>query len=221
MKIGNFDTEKKVFIIAELSVNHAGDINIAKETIKKVKEIGADAIKLQTYTPEWITIDSKKDDFIIKGGTLWDGKNLFELYKEAKLPLEWYKELFEYARSIGINIFFSPLSKEAVDLLEEFNPSVDKDFSLDPSEFTQMLKAVRDTEKLLGKVDYSMNEKKKKNRQFSRSLYVVKDIKKGEKFTNENVKSIRPGFGLHPKYLPEILGKTADKDYKVGDRFEK
>jgi pseudaminic acid synthase len=104
-------------------------------------------------------------------------------------------------------------------ILDKTLPSADKDFSLDPTEFAQMVKAVRDTEKLLGKVDYSMNEKKKKNRQFARSLYVVKDIKKGEKFTNENVKSIRPGFGLHPKYLPEVLGKIAEKDYEFGDRF--
>jgi pseudaminic acid synthase len=338
MKINNFDIYKKVFIIAELSANHAGDINIAKETIKKAKECGADAVKLQTYTADTITIDCKKDEFVLKGG-LWDGKLLYELYKEAYTPWEWHKELFEYARSIGLDIFSSPFDKSAVDFLEQFNPSAykiasfeitdyelirytaskqkpmiistgiatideiqdavdickkegneniillkctssypapleeanlktipniketfgvevgfsdhtlgvtapivavslgarviekhfildknlssaDKDFSLDPAEFSQMVKAVRDTEKLLGKVDYSMNEKKKKNRQFARSLYVVKDIKKGEKFTNENVRSIRPGFGLHPKYLPNILGKSAKTDIKKGERMK-
>jgi pseudaminic acid synthase len=106
-------------------------------------------------------------------------------------------------------------------ILDKNLPSADKDFSLDPKEFAEMVKAVRDSEKLLGKVDYSMNEKKKKNRQFARSLYVVKDIKKGEKFTNENIRSIRPGFGLHPKYLFEILGKTAICDIKRGERMKK
>ncbi len=339
MKINNFDIYKKVFIIAELSANHAGDINIAKETIKVAKECGADAVKLQTYTADTITIDCKKEDFILKGGTLWDGKSLYELYQEAYTPWEWHKELFEYARSIGLDIFSSPFDKSAVDFLEQFNPSAykiasfeitdyelirytaskqkpmiistgiatideiqdavdickkegneniillkctssypapleeanlktipniketfgvevgfsdhtlgvtapivavslgarviekhfildknldsaDKDFSLDPAEFSEMVKAVRDTEKLLGKVDYSMNEKKRKNRQFARSLYVVKDIKKGEKFTNENVRSIRPGFGLHPKYLPAILGKSAKTDIKKGERMK-
>jgi pseudaminic acid synthase len=308
MKIGNFDIDKKVFIIAELSANHYGDIEIAKKTIKKAKECGADAIKLQTYTADTMTIDCKKDDFILKSGTLWDGKSLYELYKEAYTPWEWHEELFEYARSIGIDIFSTPFDKSAVDFLEKFNPSAykiasfeisdyelirytaskqkpiiistgiatideildaveickkegneniillkctssypapledvnlktianmketfgvevgfsdhtlgvtapivavslgarviekhfildknldsaDKDFSLDPTEFSKMVKAVRDTEKLLGKVDYSMNEKKQKNRVFARSLYVVKDIKKGEKFTNENAVS--------------------------------
>jgi pseudaminic acid synthase len=338
MKIGNFDTNKKVFIIAELSANHAGDINIAKETIKKAKEVGADAVKLQTYTADTMTIDCKKDEFILKGG-LWNGKSLYELYKEAYTPWQWHKELFEYARSIDIDIFSSPFDKSAVDFLEQFNPSAykiasfeitdyelirytaskqkpmiistgiatideiqdavdickkegneniillkctssypapledanlktipnmketfgvevgfsdhtlgttapivavslgarviekhfildktlpspDKDFSLDPKEFSEMVQVVRDSEKLLGKVDYSMNEKKQKNRQFARSLYVVKDIKKGEKFANENIRSIRPGFGLHPKYLNDILGKTAKMDIAKGERMK-
>jgi len=92
----------------------------------------------------------------------------------------------------------------------------DADFSMDKKEFSDMIKAIRDAEKLLGKVDYSMTEKKKKNRQFSRSLYVSKDIKKGEVFTTKNVKSVRPGYGLHPKYLNDVLGKFADKDYEFG-----
>jgi len=331
MQIGKFNTKEKVFIIAELSANHSGDIQIAKDTIYAAKESGADAIKLQTYTPEWMTIDSKKDDFIIKGGTLWDGKNLFELYKWAMTPLEWHEELFKYARSLDLEIFSSPFSKEAVDFLEQFNPSVykiasfeitdyelikytasknkamiistgiasfediqnvveicknnqlallkctsaypapleemnlntipalrnifnvevgfsdhtlgiiapiiavtlgariiekhfildksidspDKDFSLIPNEFKEMVKAVRDTEKMIGEVDFNS----KRGKQFARSLYIVKDIKKGEKFTNENVKAIRPGYGLHPKYLAEILGKTATQDLEKGERM--
>ncbi len=339
MKIGSFDLEKDgVFIIAELSANHSGNIEIAKETIKAAKEIGANAIKLQTYTADTLTIDCKKDDFIISGGTLWDGKSLYELYQEAYTPWEWHKELFEYAREIGIDIFSSPFDKSAVDFLEQFNPSAykiasfeitdyelvrytaskgkpiiistgiatideildvvnicksegnedivllkctsaypapledanlsmipnikdtfgvevgfsdhtlgniapvvattlgakviekhfildksiggaDADFSLDKDEFASMIKSVREAEKLFGKVDYSLNDKKKASRSFSRSLYVVKDIKKGEKFTQDNIKSIRPGYGMHPKYLKDILYKTANKDYEFGDRL--
>jgi pseudaminic acid synthase len=340
MKIGNFDLEKDgTFIIAELSANHGGKIEIAKESIKVAKEIGANAIKLQTYTADTLTLDSNRDDFIIKGGTLWDGKKLYDLYKEAYLPWEWHKELFEYAREIGIDIFSSPFDKSAVDFLEQFNPSTykiasfeitdyelvrytaskgkpiiistgiatideiqdvvdicrnegnediillkctsaypapledanlkmipnlketfgvevgfsdhtigstapivavtlgakviekhfiidksiggaDADFSMDKEEFSKMVKDIRDTEKLLGRVDYNMNEKKKKSRQFARSLYVAKDIKKGEIFTEKNIKSVRPSFGMHPKYLKDILGKEAKRNYEFGERFK-
>jgi pseudaminic acid synthase len=336
MKIGNFDLEKDgTFIIAELSANHSGSLQLALDTIKAAKEAGANAIKLQTYTPEWMTIDSKRDDFIIKGGTLWDGKNYFELYKEAMTPLKWHKELFEYARSLDLEVFSSPFSKEAVDFLEQFDPvaykiasfeitdyelvrytakknkpiiistgiasiediynvvqickdegneqiillkctssypaslkeanlltipnlketfgvevgfsdhtlgntaaivattlgakviekhfildksidSPDKKFSLDPNEFSQMVKAIRDTQDLLGKVSYTP----KKGKSFARSLYIVKDIEAGDVFTNENVKSIRPGYGLHPKYLPQILGKKAKCNLSKGDRMK-
>ncbi len=339
MKIGNFDLERDgTFIIAELSANHGGKIEIAKETITAAKEIGANAIKLQTYTADTLTLNCDNEDFIIKGGTLWDDKKLYDLYKEAYLPWEWHEELFVYAREIGIDIFSSPFDKTAVDFLEQFNPSAykiasfeitdyelirytaskgkpiiistgiatideiqdavnicrkvgneniillkctssypapledanlltipnlaqtfsvtsgfsdhtlgntapivavtlgakvvekhfildksiggaDADFSLDKEEFSTMIQAIRDTEKLLGCVDYSMNEKKKRSRQFARSLYISKDIKKGEIFTEENIKSVRPSYGLHPKYFHEVLGKPAQKDYKLGDRL--
>jgi len=105
-------------------------------------------------------------------------------------------------------------------ILDKSIDSADAEFSMDKQEFKAMVDAVRDTEKLLGKVDYSMNEKKKKSRQFSRSLYVAQDIKKGEVFTEENIRSVRPGYGMHPKYLKDILGRIADKDFEFGDRFE-
>jgi len=339
MKIGNFDlTRDGVFIIAELSANHGGKIEIAKESIRAAKEIGANAVKLQTYTADTLTLDCDKEDFIIKGGTLWDDKKLYDLYKEAYLPWEWHEELFEYARSIDIDIFSSPFDKSAVDFLEAFDPSAykvasfeitdyelvrymaakqrpiiistgiatlqeiedvvnickeegnsdiillkctsaypaaledanllmiedmakqfgvtvgfsdhtlgttapvvattlgakviekhfildksiggaDAAFSLDKEEFAQMVQTVRDAEKLLGKIDYTMSEKKEQSRQFARSLYVAKDIKKGELFTELNIRSVRPGYGMHPKYLKEILGKTAQKDYEFGERF--
>jgi pseudaminic acid synthase len=341
MKIGNFDLQKDgTYIIAELSANHNGSLQTALDTIKAAKEIGANAIKLQTYTADTLTLNCKNDDFMVKGGTLWDGKSLYELYEWATTPWEWHKELFEYARSLDIDIFSTPFDKSAVDFLEQFNPSAykiasfeitdyelvryvaskqkpiiistgiatieeildvvnickkegnenivllkctsqypapleeanlktisnmketfgvevgfsdhtlgvtapivavtlgakviekhfildksiggaDCEFSLDKKEFKLLVDVIRDTEKLLGVVDYSLDEKKQKQRRFSRSLYVSKDIKKGEKFTLENIKSVRPGYGLHPKYLNEILGKTSLKDYKFGDRLEK
>ncbi|MBL3519167.1 pseudaminic acid synthase [Arcobacter lanthieri] len=340
MNIGNFDLNKDgTYIIAELSANHNGSLQIALDTIKAAKECGANAIKLQTYTADTITLNIKNEDFMIDGGTLWDGKNLYELYQEAYTPWEWHKELFDYARSINIDIFSTPFDKSAVDFLETLNPSAykiasfeitdyelvqytaskgkpiiistgiatideiqdvvnicksvgnndiillkctseypapldeanlktipnmketfgvevgfsdhtmghiapvvavtlgakviekhfiidrsiggaDCEFSMDKKDFIQMVKAIRDTEKLLGKVDYSLNEKRKKQRRFARSLYVAKDIKEGESFSEENIKSVRPFYGLHPKYLKDILGKTAKKDYKFGDRVE-
>ena len=340
MKIGNFDLNKDgVYIIAELSANHNGSLQTALDTIKATKEIGANAIKLQTYRADTITLNSKNPDFMIDGGTLWDGKNLYELYEEAYTPWEWHKELFDYARSIGIDIFSTPFDKSAVDFLEQFNPSAykiasfeitdyelvrytaskgkpiiistgvatideiqdvvdicrsvgneniillkctseypakleeanlktipnmrdtfgvevgfsdhtmghiapvvavtlgakviekhfildkniggaDSAFSLDKKEFEEMIKAVRDSEKLIGRVDYSLNEKREKQRRFARSLYVSKDIKEGEVFSEDNIKSVRPSYGLHPKYLNEVLGKTAKKDYKFASRLE-
>ncbi len=334
MKIGKFDTTKKVFLVAELSANHNHSLQVAKDTIYASKEAGADAIKLQTYTPQALTIDCKREDFIIKGGTLWDGKSYFELYKEAMTPLEWQEELFNYARSLDLEVFSSPFSKEMVDFLEPLEPvaykiasfeirdyeliqytaskkrpmiistgvatledienvveivkkhnvelallkctsaypapleevnlltipnlkdtfkvevgfsdhtlgieapiaavtlgarivekhfildkklpSPDREFSLDPKEFKKMVQAVRNVEKMLGEVSYKV----KKGVEFARSLYVVKEIAKGEKFSRENVRAIRPGYGLHPKYLPQILGKRACKDLKKGDRLK-
>ena len=340
MRIGNFNLNKDgTYIIAELSANHNGNIQNALDTIKAAKEIGANCIKLQTYRADTITLNCKKKDFMIDGGTLWDGKSLYELYKGACTPWEWHKKLFEYARSLDIDIFSSPFDKEAVDFLEQFNPSAykiasfeitdyelirytaskmkpiiistgiatideiqdaidickkagnnnivllkctssypapledanlvmipnlaqtfgvisgfsdhtlgstapivavtfgarviekhfildksiggaDADFSLDKKEFKEMVEAIRDTEKLLGKVDYSIDDKRKHSRRFSRSLYVSKNIKKGEFFTENNIKSVRPGYGMHPKYLKDVLGKVAQKDFEFGDRLE-
>jgi len=341
MKIGSFDlTKDGTFIIAELSANHGGKIETAKETIKAAKEIGANAIKLQTYTADTITLDCDKEDFIIKGGTLWDDKKLYDLYVEAALPWEWHQELFDYAKDIGIDIFSTPFDKSAVDFLEEFNPSAykiasfeitdyelirytaakgrpiiistgiatideiqdavdicrsegnneivllkctsaypapleeanlkmipnlaetfgvisgfsdhtigstapivavsfgakviekhfildksiggaDAEFSMDKEGFSKMIIAIRETEKLLGKIDYSLDEKRKQSRRFSRSLYVAKDITVGDIFTEENIRSVRPGYGMHPKYLNDVLGKVSAKDYKYGDKFRK
>jgi len=337
MQIGNFDFKKNgVFIIAELSANHNGSKEIALKTIKAAKEAGANAIKLQTYTPEWMTIKINRDEF--KAGDLWKSEYLYDLYARAMTPLQWHKELFQYAKNLDLEIFSSPFSKEAVDFLETLSPvaykiasfeitdhelirytaskqkpiiistgiatideiqdavdicrevgnedivllkctsaypapfedanlktipnlketfgvevgfsdhtlgttapivattlgakviekhfildrsigGADADFSLDKEKFTQMVEAVRESEKLLGRVDYTMNEKKKQSRQFARSLYIVKDIKKGEILTKEHIRSIRPGYGLHPKYLDKVLGKKVLKDCTKGTRL--
>ncbi|KLE04298.1 pseudaminic acid synthase [Aliarcobacter butzleri] len=340
MKIGKFDLNQNgTFIIAELSANHNGSLQTALDSIKVAKECGANAIKLQTYTADTLTLNSRNEDFMISGGTLWDGKNLYELYQEAYTPWEWHKELFDYAKSLDIDIFSTPFDKTAVDFLETLNPTaykiasfeitdyelvrytaskqkpiiistgiatideiqdvvnicksvgneniillkctseypaplneanlktisnmketfgvevgfsdhtlgivapvvavtlgakviekhfiIDKSiggadcgFSMDKKEFKQMVEAIRDAEKLIGVVDYSLNEKRKKQRRFARSLYISSDIKKGEVFTLENIKSVRPFYRLHPKYLNDILGKVAKKDYKFADRLE-
>lgn len=323
------------FIIAELSANHGHDINIAKETIKAVKECGADAIKLQTYTADTITIDCDNEYFHINQGTLWDGTTLYKLYQEAYTPWEWQKELKEYAESLGLVCFSSPFDKSAVDFLEDldvpaykvasfeindiplieyiaskgkpiiistgiatledielavetckkaendniillkctsqypakledanlntmvdlkerFGVTVglsdhtmdievpitavalgakviekhfildrsiggpDADFSLDKKEFKAMVDSVRKAEKAMGIVSYDLDEKKMKSREFSRSLFIVKDVKKGDIITKDNIRSIRPGYGLHTKYYDEVLGKKFNDDLKKG-----
>lgn len=340
MTIGNFDINKnsQVFIIAELSANHNGSLETAIETIKAAKRAGADAIKLQTYTADTLTIDSSREDFIIKSGSIWDGKTYYELYKSAYTPWEWHKKLFEVANNEGLICFSSPFDKTAVDFLDKLNtpaykiasfeitdiplieyaaskgkpiiistgiatdediqlalgacrrkgnnqiallkctssypapideanmimvkdlaerfgvisglsdhtmgiivPIVatcfgakiiekhfildrsiggpDASFSLNEEEFTAMVNAVREAEKAIGKVDYSLTEKQQNGRSFSRSLYVVNDVKAGETITEENVKSIRPGFGMHPRHHKEIIGRRASRDLKKGDRF--
>lgn len=339
MKIGDFNINKesKVFIIAELSANHNGDLEIALETIRAAKRAGADCIKLQTYTADTITVDSNKDDFIIKG-TIWEGKNLYHLYKEAHTPWEWHSKLFDEAKKQGLICFSSPFDKTAVDFLEElevpaykiasfeitdiplieyvaskkkpiiistgiattedielaidackrmgnediallkctssypapieeanmcmvkdlaerydvisglsdhtigstvplvsicFGAKViekhfildrsiggaDASFSMNESEFSEMVKLVREAEKAIGKVSYDLTEKQKKGKDFSRSLYVVENMKADEIITEKNVRSIRPGYGLHPKYLKEVLGKKIKIDVDKGTAF--
>ena len=336
MKIGNFNlkTEQRAFIIAELSANHGHSLNTAIETIKAAKRAGADAIKLQTYTADTLTIDCDNEYFTIKEG-LWNGRTLYELYKEAYTPWEWHEELFRVANEEGLICFSSPFDKTAVDFLEQFDPPTykiasfeiqdiplieyaaskgrpmimstgiaeledielavktcrdagnnditllkctssypapieeanlatipdlkkrfdveaglsdhtmglvapvvavtlganviekhfildksiggpDATFSLDQHEFTQMVNAVREAEKAVGNVNFELTEKVKASRKFARSLFVVKDIKAGETFTEENVRSIRPGYGLHPKYLKELIGRVATKELEKG-----
>ena len=338
MDKANFFNRKNVFIIAELSANHNGSLATAIDTIRAAKRAGADAIKLQTYTADTLTIDSKKKDFIINNGSIWDGKNLYELYKEAFTPWEWHARLFEVAKEEGLVCFSSPFDKTAVDFLEDlavpfykiasfeitdiplieyiatkgkpiilstgiatlddielalktirsvgdnqiallkctssypapleeanlimiqdfkdrFNVTTglsdhtlgskaavvatclgakiiekhfildhsigghDASFSMDEKEFSQMVQEIREAEKAIGKITYEVTEKQAAGRSFARSLYVVQEIKKGEKFTEKNIRSIRPGFGLHPKYYKNMIGEKAQKSFKKGDRL--
>lgn len=328
------EKRSKVFIIAELSANHGQRIEVAVETIKAAKRAGADAIKLQTYTAETLTMDSNNAYFTIQEG-LWKGRKLFELYQEAHIPWEWHATLFNAAKEQGIQCFSSPFDKTAVDFLEQFNPPAykiasfeiqdiplirytaekmrpmilstgiaelrdidlavrtcrkagneditllkctstypasleeanlatlpnlaetfgvkvglsdhslgivapvvatthgaqiiekhfildksiggpDASFSLDEEEFSQMVTAVRQAEKSMGTVNYELSDAVKANRKFARSLFAVQDIPGGEIFTEANIRSIRPGYGLHPKHLPNLLGRKANKDILKG-----
>lgn len=334
----NIDIDSSVFIIAELSANHNGSLETALETIRAAKRAGADAIKLQTYTADTLTIASDREDFVISSGSIWDGKTYHDLYQSAYTPWEWHKQLFDCAAEEGLVCFSSPFDKTAVDFLEELNapaykiasfeitdiplieytaskgkpiilstgiagkedielaldacrrvgnndigllkctssypapieeanmvmvkdfaerfdilpglsdhtlgstvPIVatvmgakiiekhfildrsiggpDASFSMNEQEFGDMVKSVREAEKAVGTVSYELTEKQKAGKAFSRSLYVVNDVKKGEKITSENVRSIRPGYGMHPKNYNEILGKMASKDLLKGDRL--
>ena len=136
MKIGNFDlTNTRTLIIAELSANHGHSIDIAKQTIKAAKKAGADAIKLQTYTADTLTLNCDKEDFIVKGGTLWDNKTYYELYQEAYTPWEWHKELFEVAKEEGLLCFSTPFDKSAADFLETLNPPAYKVASFEITDY--------------------------------------------------------------------------------------
>lgn len=341
MYIGNFliSEVSKTFIIAELSANHNGSLHTAIDTIKAAKRAGADAVKLQTYTADTITIDCNAEDFRLKQGTIWDGTTFYDLYKSAYTPWEWHEELFQTANDEGLVCLSSPFDKTAVDLLERLNapaykiasfeitdiplieyvaskgkpviistgiagledielaveackrmgneqiillkctsnypapiedanmamipdmakrfgvitglsdhtmgttvPIVatilgakviekhfildhsiggpDSSFSLNEAEFSAMVKDVREAEIAFGKVDYTITQKMLKSRELSRSLYIVEDIKAGEILTEQNVRSIRPGYGLHPKYYKSVLGRKAKLDLKRGTRLE-
>ena len=340
MKIGSFEItkESKVFIIAELSANHNGSIKTAIETVRAAKRSGADCIKLQTYTPDTLTIDCNKEDFVIPSGSIWEGQNFYQLYKKAYTPWEWHEEIMRVAKEEGLICFSSPFNKTAVDFLDTLNvpaykiasfeitdiplieytaskkkpiiistgiaeqkdielaldacrrmgnsniallkctssypapineanmimvkdmaekygvitglsdhtmgstvPIVatcfgakiiekhfildrsvggpDASFSMNEKEFTEMVRAVRESENAIGNIDYNLTKKQKAGKNFSRSLYVVKDVKKGDLMTIENVKSIRPGFGMHPKYYHEVLGKQFNNSFTKGTRL--
>jgi pseudaminic acid synthase len=323
------------YIIAEMSANHGQKFDMSVELVHAAKETGADAIKLQTYTPATITIDSRRPEFLIGKGTLWEGRTLYDLYGEAFMPWDWQPKLKEEAEKLGLHCFSSPFDDTAVDFLERMNvpaykiasfelvdtgllckvgatrkPVIlstgmaalgeideavrtlrkagcsqlallkcnsgypaspdemnlrtiphlaeafevpvglsdhtlgisipvaavavgaciiekhltlrrsdggpDAAFSLEPHEFKAMVDAVLETEKGLGTVSYDPTKAELASRVFRRSLFVVKDMKTGDVFTEENVRSIRPGHGLPPKHLNEVLGRTATRPLEAG-----
>ncbi|MGC9976218.1 MAG: pseudaminic acid synthase [Syntrophales bacterium] len=331
-KVGS---EEPVWIIAELSANHNQDFTQAVQLIKSAKEAGADAIKLQTYTPDTMTIDCDNEHFRIGKGTIWEGRTLYDLYKEAYTPWEWQPKLKEIANNLGLDMFSTPFDNAAVDFLEEMKvpaykiasfelvdipliqrvaktgkpmiistgmatmdeideavqaakeagakeiallkctsayPAIpeemnlrtiphmaesfglpvglsdhtlgiavpvaavalgacivekhftlsraisgpDSVFSLEPPEFRAMAEAIRVAEKALGEVNYTVTEKEMASRVFRRSLFVVKDMKAGDVFTEEHVRSIRPGYGLHTRYLDSIRGRCSSKHISRG-----
>ena len=324
-----------VYIIAELSANHQQLFDDAVKLVEAAKEAGADAVKLQTYTPDTITIDCRNKYFRIDKGTIWEGRNLYDLYSEAYTPWDWQPKLKKIAEGMGLSLFSTPFDRTAVDFLEEmdvpaykvasfelvdiplieyiaakgkpvimstgmstleeiseavqvarsagasqvallkctsaypaapaemnlrtipdmakrFNVPVglsdhvleiavpvasvalgaciiekhltlsrgvlgpDSSFSLEPHEFRAMVDAVRTAEEALGEISYKIGEQESKSCVFRRSLFVVRNIKKGEVFTEGNVRSIRPGYGLHPRLLKDVLGRRATCDIKRG-----
>ena len=324
------------YLIAEISANHNGSIENAMQTIKAAKESGVDAVKIQTYTPDTMTIESNFQDFIIKKG-LWKNRSLYDLYKEAHTPFDWQEKLFNYAAKIGVTIFSSPFDESAVDLLERLKTpaykvasfelvdiplisyiakkrkpmlmstgmasieeigealeaarsngckeiglfhcissypaplkeanikmistlrkefkvevglsdhtlgniasivatsigasliekhftidrskgGVDSAFSIEPQEMNNLEKNVKNSFESLGEDHFRRPNCEEENKIFRRSLYFVKDLEKGEKINSENVRRIRPGYGLAPKYLERILGKRVNTSVKKGDR---
>lgn len=336
-KIGNrsIGSGQGLYVIAEVSANHNQDFAQAVRIVEAAKQAGADAVKLQTYTADTITIRSDREYFKIGGGTLWDGRTLYDLYGEAYTPWEWQPKLKEVADDLGLDLFSSAFDASAVDLLETMNvpahkvasfelvdvpliqkmartnkplimstgmatveeieeavqaaraagatqiallkctsaypaaaeemnlrtipelsrrfsvpaglsdhtmgiavpvaavalgaciiekhltlsrsqPGPDSAFSLEPHEFKAMIDAVRVAEKALGRVQFECSPKEASSRVFRRSLFVVQDVKRGEPFTAENVRSIRPGHGLHTRHLSEVLGRHAIRDIERG-----
>ncbi|WP_456415745.1 pseudaminic acid synthase [Thiolapillus sp.] len=330
----NIGSQFPPYIIAELSANHNGSLDRALASITMAKEKGADAVKIQTYTADTLTIDCDKEDFQIHGG-LWDGYKLYDLYKWAETPYEWHKPMFDHARKIGVTLFSTPFDETAVDLLEDLNapaykiasfeavdlplieyvaqtgkPMIistgmanlqeieeavdaarqagckelvllhcissypapidqsnlrtipdlaerfgvvaglsdhtlgttasiasialgacviekhvtlsrkdqgpDSDFSLEPDELEQLCCSTKDAWSALGIAGYDRKKAEESSMKFRRSIYVVNDIKKGEPFTNKNIRRIRPGYGIAPKHYKEALGKTAAQNLVAG-----
>jgi pseudaminic acid synthase len=325
-----------VYVVAELSANHSGSLDVARELMRAAHAAGADAVKLQTYTADTLTIRSDRPEFRIGGGTLWDGRTLHDLYQEAMTPWEWHADLFAEARRLGLDCFSTPFDATAVDFLEKFappahkiasfelvdhallrkvaatrrpvilstgmatldeireavaalraagcrelallkctssypapaaeanlrtisdlastfdcpvglsdhtlgiacpvvavslgacliekhftlsrsTPGPDSAFSLEPAEFAEMVRAIRTAEAALGSVHYGLSPAEEKSRVFRRSLFAVADIAAGERFTEQNVRSIRPGLGLPPKELPRLLGRRAARAISRGE----
>jgi len=246
--------KNNVFIIAEMSANHCGDRELAKGIIRTAKEAGADAVKIQTYTAETITLNCRNEEFFIRSDdSLWKGEYLFDLYQKAYTPWEWQAELKQYADELGIRFFSTPFDYTAVDFLESIDVPMYKIASFEAYDFPLIKYAERhgkpmiisvgvssldeiqeavDACKSVGNSDITllkctsayparledMNILTVQDmiRRFGRSLYVARDIKKGETFTPQNVRSVRPSLGLHPRMYETVLGRKACQDIAFG-----
>jgi len=336
----SYQEDRDVFVVAEVSANHGHDIQVVKNSILKAKEIGCNAVKIQTYTPDTITLKSDKEWFQVNNGTIWDGTTLYDLYSEAMLPWEWHEDLFAFAREIGMTLFSSPFDETAIDLLEScgnpiykiasfeitdiplikraasthkpviistgiatldeiedavqacrsvgnddvcllkctsqypakiedanvqtmvdmrerFHTAVglsdhtmgstvpvvatslgaqviekhftldrgiggpDASFSMEPDEFKDMIDQVRLAKTAVGAVTYELSEKKLASRKYARSLFVVEDVRKGERVTRENVRSIRPSAGMSPAEFDFIVGCKFAVDVERGTPMSK
>jgi len=326
--------QQRTYIVAELSANHGGSLDRALKTLDAIRESGADAVKLQTYTADTLTIDCDREDFRVSGGTAWDGSTLYDLYSKAHTPWPWHADLFRYATELGLDVFSSPFDASAVDFLEQFDPpaykiasfelidtplidyvaaqgrpiilstgmatlaeisasveiirnadvhlallkctsaypsppdamnlraiadlaerfdvsvglsdhtlgvavpiaavalgatiiekhftlsrddgGADSGFSLEPDEFKDMVDGIRTTEKALGQASYSLTEQEQASKAFRRSLYIVEDVAQGDVLTAQNVRSIRPAYGMSPDRLPSVIGCRAAIDLERG-----
>lgn len=326
---------QSAYIIAEISANHNGSLDAALELVRLAKECGADAVKIQTYTADTLTLDCDNEYFRISGGTLWDGMTLYKLYQQAYTPWEWHAAIFAEAREVGIDCFSTPFDETAVDFLEQFDPPChkiasfelvhdpllrkvaatgrpvilstgmatleeiahavevlkeagcrefallkctssypappaeanlariahmaaafgcpaglsdhtlgiavpvaavalgaaiiekhfcrarsepgpDSAFSIEPSEFKQMVEAVRIAEKAIGKITYERSEKEKSGLAFRRSLFYTRDLLAGNRLQEGDVRVVRPGHGLAPRHLDWVIGKTINMDVTAG-----
>ena len=327
------------YIVAELSANHGGSLEQSIATVRAMKESGADAVKVQTYTADTLTLPSNKEPFVVTGGTVWDGRTLYNLYEEASMPWDWQPVLQKVSLELGMDFFSTPFDPTSVDFLESLNvpvhkvasfelvdlpllrkiaatgkpiimstgmatveeisealetlmaaksgpiallkctsaypalasdmdlrtipdmairfgvpvglsdhtmghivpvtavtlgacivekhfilsrsiPGPDAAFSMEPLEFRNMVDAIRTAEQALGSVNYQISEKELKSRMFRRSLFVTASVKRDEEFTKDNVRSIRPAHGLHPRHLEEVLGARATRDIEAGTPLE-
>ncbi len=327
------------YIVAEMSANHNRDFDKATAILQAAKDAGADAVKLQTYTPDTLTIDCDKDYFRVGKGSIWEGRTLYDLYKDAYTPWDWQPKLMDLATKLDLDLFSTPFDPSAVDFLEEMgvpaykvasfeivdipllrkiadtgkpvilstgmasigeieeavatlrekgstdivllkctsaypsppeemnlhtirhlsetfslpaglsdhtlgsavsiagvalgasviekhftltrsDPGPDSSFSMEPHEFREMVESIRIVEKAMGKISYEVTEKQEASKVFRRSLFVVQDMKAGEEYTYDNVRSIRPAKGLHTRYLDEVIGRRASREIERGTPLE-
>lgn len=207
------------YIIAEMSGNHNQSLERAIKIVEAAAEAGAHAIKLQTYTADTMTLDLKDGPFLIDDpNSLWNGETLYDLYKKAHTPWEWHQPIFDRCRELGIAAFSTPFDESAVEFLESLNVPAYKIASFENTDLPLIKKVAAMGKSMLISTGMATiaEMREKASMTFRRSLYIANDIRKGEKLSKDNLRIIRPGFGLPPKYYEIVLGKTINKDLKKG-----